>query len=214
MFFSSCLSSELFLSERRRIDAITVCPPKALGSIVEQEVGNLNRMNYQMNTKNRIASLSLLVGSLAVLISPSAFGEDAKVTPESVYTKYHQTLLNAKTVDEVTPFMCAGRVKEVNTTPKEEKAMFFGFIKETCPKDVHIVSSKIDGNTANLKLIVGDGKPVVLDRPLLGKVKEETKGECLMVLENGVWKVDKESWKSSSVSVDSDAPPADVPKSN
>src|SRR5690348_16666117 len=112
MFFSSCLSSELFLSERRRIDAITVCPPKALGSIVEQEVGNLNRMNYQMNTKNRIASLSLLVGSLAVLISPSAFGEDAKVTPESVYTKYHQTLLNAKTVDEVTPFMCAGRVKE------------------------------------------------------------------------------------------------------
>jgi hypothetical protein len=63
-------------------------------------------------------------------------------------------------------------------------------------------------------LIVGDGKPVILERPLLGKVKEETKGECTMVLEDGAWKVDKESWKSSSVSVDSAAPAVDAPKNN
>lgn len=167
-----------------------------------------------MKIKTRIASISLLVGSLAVLISPSAFCEDAKQTPESVYAKYHQTLLNAKSVDEVTPFMCSGRAKEVFSTPKEERAMFFGFIKDTCPKDVHVVSSKIEGGKASLKLIVGDGKPVILERPLLGKVKEETKGECTMVLEDGAWKVDKESWKSSSVSVDSDAPAVDAPKNN
>ncbi|HNB20993.1 MAG TPA: hypothetical protein PKZ32_01160 [Candidatus Melainabacteria bacterium] len=167
-----------------------------------------------MKNRTRIASLYLLAGCMAAWISPAAFGEDAQSTPEAVYTKYHQTLLNAKSVDEVTPFMCAGRVKEVNSTPKQERAMFFGFIKDICPKDVHIVSSKIDGDKANLKLIVGDGKPVILDRPIIGKVKEETKGECAMVLEDGAWKVDKESWKSSSASVESEAPAADAPKSN
>ncbi len=157
--------------------------------------------------------MSLLIGGVAaVLIPAAAFAADAKVTPESVFIKYHQTLLNAKSVDDVTPFMCAGRVKEVQSTPAEDRAMMFSFIKETCPKDVHIVSAKVDGDKANLKLVVGDGKPQILDRPLIGKVKEETAGECAMVMENGEWKVDKESWKSSSVSVDSSGNPVEAPK--
>ncbi|MBX9951180.1 MAG: hypothetical protein K2Y39_18580 [Candidatus Obscuribacterales bacterium] len=167
-----------------------------------------------MNTKTRIASLLSIVGSLGVLSIPCAFAEDANPSPESVYTKYHQALIQAKSVEEVMPFMTSGRVKEVNASPKEERTLFFGFIKEVCPKDVHIISSKIEGDKASLKLIVGDGKPVILDRQLLGKVKEETKGECTMVMENGAWKVDKESWKSSSVSVDPSTPPTEAPKSN
>ncbi len=167
-----------------------------------------------MKTKTRIFTLLSIVGSLGLFMSPCAFAEDANPTPESVYTKYHQVLINAKNVEDVTPFMTSGRVKEVLASPKEERTLFFGFIKDTCPKDVHILSSKIEGDKASLKLIVGDGKPVILDRPLLGKVKEETKGECTMFLENGAWKVDKESWKSSSVSVDPATPATDAPKSN
>ncbi len=166
-----------------------------------------------MKTKSRVATISLLAGSLIVLLSPTmSFGADAKATPESVYNKYHQALVNAKTFEDVTPFLCAKGVKEMKETPAEERTMMFGFIKETCPKDVHIVSSTIDGETANLKLIVGDGKPVFADRPIVGKTKEETKGECRMIVENGEWKVDKESWKVSSVSADPTPPPADAPK--
>ncbi len=166
-----------------------------------------------MKTKTRIASISLLIGGMAaVLIPAAAFAADAKATPESVFNKYHQALLGAKSVDEITQFMTAGRVKEVKATPAEDRAMMFSFIKEACPKDVRIVSAKVDGDKANLKLIVGDGKPQILDRPLIGKVKEETAGECAMVMENGEWKVDKESWKSSSVSVDSNGNAAEPPK--
>lgn len=166
-----------------------------------------------MKTKSRIASISMLIGGVAAVLIPAAsFAADAKATPESVYMKYHSVLINAKTVDDVTPFMVSGRVKEVQATPKEERAMFFSFIRDTCPKDVHIVSSKIDGDTASLKLIVGDGKPQILERPMLGKVKEETVGTCTMVMQDGEWKVDKESWKSSSVSVDSEGTPIPLPK--
>jgi hypothetical protein len=166
-----------------------------------------------MNSKSRAASLSLLISGLAICMFPSlSSGADAKATPESVYNKYHQAMVNAKTFEDVTPFLTAKGVKEMKDTPAEERTMMFSFIKDTCPKDVHVVSSKVEGEKANLKLIVGDGKPVFMDRPLVGKTKEETKGEVSMVIENGEWKIDKESWKTSSVSADETPPPADMPK--
>jgi hypothetical protein len=70
------------------------------------------------------------------------------------------------------------------------------------------VSSKVEGDKANLKLVVGDGKPVFHDNPLFGKTKDETKGECTMIIESGEWKIDKESWKTNSVSADTTPPPA------
>lgn len=166
-----------------------------------------------MKTKSRAASLSLLISGLAICLFPSmSFGADAKATPESVYNKYHRAMVNAKTFEDVTPFLTAKTVKEMKDTPAQERTMMFGVIKDICPKEVHVVSSKIEGEKANLKLIVGDGKPVFIERPLVGKTKEETKGEVNMVIENGEWKVDKESWKTNSVSADATPPPADMPK--
>ncbi len=75
-----------------------------------------------MKTKSRVATISLLAGSLIVLLSPTmSFGADAKATPESVYNKYHQALVNAKTFEDVTPFLCAKGVKEMKETPAEEQ---------------------------------------------------------------------------------------------
>jgi len=122
-------------------------------------------------------------------------------------------MLNAKTYEDVTPYLTQKTVKDMKNTPAQDRTMMFGMMKELCPKDVHIVSSKVDGAKANLQLVIGDGKPVVTDNPLVGKIKDETKGEVNLVVENGEWKIEKESWKSNSVSVDS-APPADAPKSN
>ncbi len=102
-----------------------------------------------------------------------------------------------------------GQQLAVAVDPAEERKMMFGMLKELCPKDVRIVSSQIDGEKASLKLVVGDGKPVIVENPVFGKTKEETSGECTMLVENGQWKVDKESWKTKSSSVDS-APPSDV----
>lgn len=166
-----------------------------------------------MKTKSRVLSISLLVSGLAICLFPSiSFGADAKATPEAVYNKYHQAMLHAKTYEDVTPFLAGKAVKEMKETPDKERTVLFSFIRDMCPKDVHVVSSKIEGEKAQLTLIVGDGKPVFEDRPLVGKTKDETKGECTMVIENGEWKVDKESWKTKSVSADSTPPPADAPK--
>lgn len=167
-----------------------------------------------MNTRTRVASISMFVSGLAICLFPAvSFAEDAaKATPESVYNKYHQAMINAKSYEDVMPFLVEKTVKQMKDTPASDRTMMFGFMQETCPKDVHIVSSKIDGAKANLKLIVGDGKPVITDRPMLGKIKEETKGEVNLVVENGEWKIEKEIWNSSSTSADSTPPPADAPK--
>jgi len=159
----------------------------------------------------RLASLSLFAAATALLIAPSmGLTEDAaKATPESVYHTYHKAMLNAKTYKDVQPFLVAKAVKEMNDTPAEERTMMFGMLKELCPKDVRVISSTVEGDKASLKLVVGDGKPVVVDRPIVGKTKEETSGVCTMVIENGEWKVDKESWKTKSYSADS-APPKDA----
>lgn len=165
-----------------------------------------------MKTRSRV-SVSLLVSGLAICLFPSiSFGADAKATPEAAYNNYHQAMLHAKTYEDVTPFLAGKAVKEMKETPDKERTMMFGFIKDMCPKEVHVVSSKIEGEKAQLTLIVGDGKPVFQDNPLVGKTKEETKGECTMVMEDGQWKVDKESWKTRSVSADPTPPPADAPK--
>jgi hypothetical protein len=167
-----------------------------------------------MNSKIRLAALSLLTSTLASSMLPSmCLAEEAtKATPESAYRTYHQAMVNAKTYKDVTPYLVAKAVKEMEDTPAEERKMMFGMLKELCPKDVRIVSSQIDGEKASLKLVVGDGKPVIVDRPIFGKTKEETSGECTMFVENGQWKVDKESWKTKSSSVDSAAPADAAPK--
>ncbi len=166
-----------------------------------------------MKTKSGVASVSLLISGLAICLFPSmSFGEESKATPESVYSKYHQAMVNAKTYEDVTPFLAAKFVKQMKETPAQERTMLFSMMQEFCPKNVNIVSSKVEGDKANLKLVVGDGKPIFHDNPLVGKTKDETKGECMMVIEGGEWKVDKESWKTNSVSADPTPSPADMPK--
>ena len=167
-----------------------------------------------MNSKIRLAALSLLTSTLASSMLPSmCLAEEAtKATPEQAYRPYHQAMLDAKTYNHVTPYLVAKAVKEMEDTAAEERKMMFGMLKDLCPKDVRIVSSQIDGEKASLKLVIGDGKPVVVDRPIFGKTKEETSGECTMLVEGGQWKVDKESWKTKSSSVDSAAPTEDATK--
>lgn len=163
-----------------------------------------------MKSKIRLASLSLLTSTVAAGFLPAMCHaeETAKATPEAAYRTYHQAMLDAKTYKDVTPYLVAKAVKEMEDTPAEERKMMFGMLKELCPKDVRIVSSQIDGEKASLKLVVGDGKPVIVENPVFGKTKEETSGECTMLVENGQWKVDKESWKTKSSSVNA-APSAD-----
>lgn len=166
-----------------------------------------------MNIRTRIVTLSLVASGLAMSLLPqiSYSAEATKATPEAVYKRYHQAMVNAKVYTDVTPYLTKATVKEMTATPAEERKMMFGMLVELCPKDVNVVSSTVEGDKANLKLVVGDGKPVFSENPLVGKTKEETKGEVLMVLEDGEWKIEKEKWKTNSTSADATPAPADAP---
>ncbi|MBX9689207.1 MAG: hypothetical protein K2X27_21035 [Candidatus Obscuribacterales bacterium] len=133
--------------------------------------------------------------STAVLCSFvfSALAQAESLSPKETYLKYRSALLSAKTVNEIMPFMCKKVQSEIESTPQDMKPMIFGLIKETTPSSVQVISEEIDGDSANLKLSsAGSQTPP----PGAKSIKEDTKGSVKLLKENGVWKIDKESWES------------------
>ena len=124
-------------------------------------------------------------------------------SPQERYLDYHKALAAAKDVTAIEPFMSRKVVNEIRSTPEEQRAMMFGLMKEMTPKTVQVVSEKIDGERAEVNLT---GKSSDQPEAASGKVKEETTGTVKFVLEDGAWKIDKESWNTKVV--DESSPPA------
>ncbi len=136
-------------------------------------------------------------GSLAFLAGVFAFGNCAvladALSPKDTYMKYRAALAKAKEVKEITPFLCKKSCEQINQTPESDKPMMFGFMKETTPAVVQVISEEIKDDHASLKL---SGKEAGLAKAD-SSVKETTEGTVTFVKENGEWKIDKENWNSS-----------------
>ena len=130
--------------------------------------------------------------SMSVLFLNAAGVQAEALTPKETYLKYRAALPAAQKIEDVSSFMCKRVNEEIKGTPADMKPMMFGFIKETAPKTVQILSEEVKGDNATL-VLTGKSEPEVQNG---NKVKEDTKGKVTFLKEDGVWKIDKESWDS------------------
>lgn len=159
-----------------------------------------------MKSRNFVAvSVSILL-SLLMLSTAKAEEPITKTadSPKETYFKYRAALSAASKIDDVSSFLCKRVNEEIQKTPAPMKPMMFGLMKEITPKKVDVVSDVVNGDNATLTLTGKD--------ELLAKVdpnaKEVSKGTVTLVKENGIWKIDKESWETkiksgSDTSIDS-----------
>ncbi|HEY9868491.1 MAG TPA: hypothetical protein V6D08_04945 [Candidatus Obscuribacterales bacterium] len=151
--------------------------------------------NYFKPLATAVVSILLLSAGGAALAEPPS--------PKERYLEYHKALTVAKDVTAIEPFMSKKVVNEIRSTPEEQRAMMFGLMKEMTPRAVQVLSEKIDGERAEVSLT---GKSVDQVDVASGKVKEETTGTVKFVLEDGAWKIDKESWNTNVVDQSSPQP--------
>jgi len=140
----------------------------------------------------------ILSAALAVLLAGAAIAGEA--SPTTVYLEYHKALQTAQAIDAVASFMSKKVNDEIQTTPADMKPMMFGMIKDLTPKVVQVTSEKIDGDHATLTLATSDSsQEAAPTKAALPNAQEKTEGSVTLVRESGSWKIDKESWKSSTV---------------
>jgi hypothetical protein len=142
--------------------------------------------NDVMNVQRLLASGFACLIACTTIMTASA----EEQTPKAVYLDYFKTFLSATDVNAVIPYMCKSVVKQMNETPADMKPMMFGVMKEMTPKEIEILSEKVDGDHATMTL---SGKPNTTDP----NMTEKNDGTVTMIREDGAWKIEKESWNSS-----------------
>jgi hypothetical protein len=135
--------------------------------------------------KRAIACCLTLVMSLVSAAALAAQTGDKTAT--QFYMEYRAAFDKAKTVDELLPFMSASRRKQIESTPAEERTKMFELMK-------------ILGALTNVKVTKetrsANGATLMVEA--LDPDKAKATGTVTLVQESGAWKVDKESFKSSS----------------
>ncbi len=155
---------------------------------------------------SRLFTLSFSFLFLNSFICPAAFSTpitkesnsktQAKVAPESpaqVYMKYHQTLIRPDSSYLLISQFLSQKSKEKAITPAQAD-MVMGMVRSLSPKNVAVTKQLINANKAKVFLSTTDTTP-----NLLGGTSPPgaTKGIATFTLENGAWKLDKESWNTS-----------------
>lgn len=156
---------------------------------------------------------------MLAISSAGAVQAEAEKTPKEVYLEFHQAMLKADTVDAISGYMCAKVVDDIKTTPSAMKSMMFVVMKELAPKTVQVTSEKtendhslltVESNFTAVGSDAGESKssaPPPADAkkpagktdastPTFSVKSEKASGTVQLVKENGVWKIEKESWKS------------------
>ena len=101
--------------------------------------------------------------------------------------EYRAAFDKAKAVEHILPFMSASRRKQVESTPADEHKQMFEMIKMIgALTNIKVTKESRTANGATLTVDALDGD------------KSKTTGTVTLVHENGAWKIDKESFKSSS----------------
>ena len=107
----------------------------------------------------------------------------ATPSPTDAYLQYHAAIVDASDVSAVAPLMVRSVNEDISHVPTQMKPMYFGMIKNLAPRNVQVVSEKVDGDKAQLALSSNS--------------KDKKSGTVTLLREDGVWKVEKEAWTAS-----------------
>ncbi len=110
----------------------------------------------------------------------------AQDSPSAEYLKYVAAISTARSIKDLTPFISAPKLKELDAMPPSQQEQCLKFMQTVTAKNVKVDSEKIEGNRATLAVSGTDacgGGP--------------TTGTVLMVKENGTWKLEKENWTTT-----------------
>jgi hypothetical protein len=137
----------------------------------------------------RLASLVKVGICLVViaLVMPALRAQaPANETATQFYTRYLAALGKATTIDQLTPLLSADMVKQITSTPADQRPMMFGMIKDMAGMNKNVKVTKETPNAKGTTLTATatgmDGKPV--------------KGTIEVMKEGGAWKLGKESWSN------------------
>ena len=108
-------------------------------------------------------------------------------TASQFYMDYRTAFDRASKIDDVLPYMSKQRSDQVAATPADERAKMFEMIKMMgAITDVKILkeTKTAEGATLTVEALDPD--------------KKKTTGTVKVIKEGGAWKLDGESWSSSS----------------
>jgi hypothetical protein len=161
-----------------------------------------------MNIRNTMLAKALVACvSLSTLLSGSAQAADVSLNgPASqAYLKFHEIMLKCKGPEEIWPYLAENRVKQMQADkaklPAKEFAFMFDLMKSMTPPKVRILAEAMHDKSCVLTVDAPDYKDPFfsgIEKKLDIKSKDTTTGKVTLVEENGVWKVEKEQWKSTS----------------
>jgi hypothetical protein len=137
-----------------------------------------------MNKRAIACCVTLVVCVVSAVALAAQTGEK---TATQFYMEYRAAFDKAKAVEDILPFMSASRRKQVESTPADERKQMFEMIKMMgALTNIKVTKESRTANGATLSVDALDGD------------KSKTTGTITLVQENGAWKIDKESFKSSS----------------
>ena len=132
----------------------------------------------------RAVSLGLALCAAAVIVSSLAAQSK---TASQFYMDYRVAFDKATKIDDVLPYMSKQRVDQVAATPADERAKMFEMIKMMGTlTEVKVLkeAKSADGATLTVEAVDPD--------------KKKTTGTIKVIKEGDAWKIDGESWSSSS----------------
>ena len=132
---------------------------------------------------HRAVSLTAALCAAVALLTPLAAQTK---TASRFYMDYRTAFDKATKIDDVLPYMSKQRADQVAATPADERAKMFEVIKMMgALTDVKIQEAKTpEGATLTVEALDPD--------------KKKTTGTVKVIKEGDAWKLDGESWKSSS----------------
>jgi Domain of unknown function (DUF4878) len=137
-----------------------------------------------MTKWHRAVSLTAALCAAVALLTPLAAQTK---TASQFYMDYRTAFDKATTIDDVLPYMSKQRADEVAATPADERAKMFEMIK-------------MMGALTEVKILKEAKTPegATLTVEALDPEKKKTTGTVKVIKEGDAWKLDGESWKSSS----------------
>ena len=122
-----------------------------------------------------------------VLLATASVFAQATQSASDFYLQYRKAFDAAKKIEDVLPFMSADTTKQIQATPPAERGQMFEMIK-------------MMGTLTEVKVVkeakTGDGTTLTVEA--LDPDKKKTTGTIKIIKEGGAWKLDGESWSSSS----------------
>jgi hypothetical protein len=121
--------------------------------------------------------------SLAALLLIIGSGHATGQSPGQAYLEYHATLKQSFSDSAIWPFYIqSARENFERQFPPAMRGRAFYIMKSAAPATVEVAEEKIEGDTATLVLIPTSSS-------------QADRGDAIMRLENGAWKLEKVVWR-------------------